>query len=158
MKLFCPALLSGKYFPARCTAPGMPGGMSVSPPITWTDVPPNTRSFILSIVAQLPDARHTVHWAVVNIPARTREIPEKASGNRDRMPAGCQELRNSFGGTGYVGPNEVPGSGTHEYTISVIALSEESFEFGQLAMLPDVLGAVGNSNIATATVTGILRL
>lgn len=136
----------------------MPGGMNASPPIAWSGVPDNAHSFILSIVNRHPRRGDLVHWAVINIPGRVREMPERASGIRDRMPVGSQELRNSFGETGYVGPHVTPGSGTQEYDLEVFALSEESFEFGPLAILPDVLSAVRDRIIDAGAMKALLSL
>ena len=133
MKVYCPALLSGKYFPNRFAHKEMQGGQNISPPILWGDVPPETRSFVLSITDRHPAAHNWIHWFVINIPRAYREIPERASGDRERLPSAAQEMRNSFGDLGYGGPNPGRGSGPHSYELTLQALSIDSLSVGPFA-------------------------
>ena len=157
MKVYCPALLSGRFFPARCTSKDMPGGMNISPPIALGDVPPTARSFVLTLVDENPSVEHFIHWIVINMPARTRELREKSSGVRDRMPEGSMELRNSYGDNGYGGPFLIPGAGLHEYVIRVYALSEESLEIGPLAQLGDIMLQVEGKILDAGSTVGLLQ-
>jgi phosphatidylethanolamine-binding protein (PEBP) family uncharacterized protein len=45
MKVYCPLLLSGKYFANRHASKGLPSGQNVSPLIQWGDVPHGVGSF-----------------------------------------------------------------------------------------------------------------
>lgn len=157
MKVFCPALLSGKYFATKHASREIQGGQNISPRVSWSEIPAGTKSFALSMVDRHPIANNWVHWLVLNIPASTREIPEKASGPYDRMPAGCMETRNSYGDIGYGGPMPPRGSGPHEYVITVYALSVESLLLGPFAKLDECLRALEGKILASANVTGIFQ-
>jgi len=87
------------------------GGKNISIPLSWKNAPPGTKSFALSIIDPHPVAQNWVHWFVINIPASTAFLSEGAS--RKNMPGGAVELKNSFGETGYGGPQPPKGSGEH---------------------------------------------
>ena len=42
------------------------------------------------------------------------------------LPAGAKELENTFGSTGWGGPQPPPGSGTHPYEFLLYALTVEN--------------------------------
>ncbi len=157
MKVFWPGLLSGKYVPARNTSLEMPGGMNISPHIAWGEVPPATRSFILTIIDNAAGDEPFVHWLVINIPLHVREVLEKSSGIRDRMPDGSMELRNSTGEMGYAGPFLPRGTGMREYRVTVYALSRDVLEFGPLSKLGDVLSEIGGLLLDAGTTTAFLH-
>src|SRR5512141_987188 len=153
MKLFCPALLSGKYFPARCLSLAVPGGANISQPVSWAGVPPDTRSFVLTLIDHRVDQESFVHWVVINLPLSAREIPERASMIRDRMPKEALELRSSAGEPGYAGPKLLPGAGPHEYVFTVYAIGEKELELGPLATLSDVMLEMEEKILDSATLT-----
>jgi Raf kinase inhibitor-like YbhB/YbcL family protein len=94
-------------------------GGNVSPPLSWTGVPPETRA--LAIIVDDPDAPGPfpfVHWVVYQIPADWKGLDEGLSAN----PAGgIRQGMNSFGATGYGGPAPPPGP-PHRYQFHLHAL------------------------------------
>jgi Raf kinase inhibitor-like YbhB/YbcL family protein len=86
---------------------------NVSPQLSWTDAPPATRSFALSVVDWMSETRFYVHWLVVDLPADVASIAEGAVGD-SLLPAGSLEAKP------YAGP--FPPSGTHTYEFTVYAL------------------------------------
>ena len=100
MKVYCPALLSGKYIPNKYAHRTVTGGQNVSLPVHWGDVPAGTRSFVFSVIDRHPSAKSPVHWFVINVPHSVREIPEHASGLREKMPPASLELPNSSAASG----------------------------------------------------------
>jgi hypothetical protein len=154
MKVFCPVLLSGKFFPTKCANRGVKGGQNISPPLAWTDVPDGVLSFAISVIDHHPVANEWVHWFVVNIPPIVRELSERASNVSTYMPEGSLELRNSFGKQGWGGPEPPRGSGTHPYECTVYALSVADLELGPFASREEVLKAIAPRLIARASVTG----
>lgn len=154
MKVYCPALMSGKYLPTKCARREVKGGQNVSPPLVWTDIPPGVMSFAISIVDRHPNANDWVHWLVANIPPGTREIRERASRIRDEMPPGALEFRNSFGDMGYGGPQPPRGSGVHIYEITVYALSLEAVSLGPYATLEELLEEIRPHIVTTAVTSG----
>jgi Raf kinase inhibitor-like YbhB/YbcL family protein len=154
MKVFCPALLSGKYIPTKCAHRDVKGGQNVSPAVEWTEVPGGTESFALSIIDRHPVAKNWVHWYVINMPATARAVSEHASGVHRALPGDSMELRNSYGDNGYGGPNPPRGSGAHEYEITVYALDIPSLDLGPYATLKDCTAAMHGHLLASATVVG----
>lgn len=99
-------------------------GDNVSPHISWSHVPPNAKSIVVTI--HDPDAPTGglgwTHWEVVNIPATESSIEKGASGNPKLMPAGSIETLTDFGESKYGGP--CPPQGTaHRYIVTASALS-----------------------------------
>jgi Raf kinase inhibitor-like YbhB/YbcL family protein len=154
MKLFCPALLNGRYFPTKYANRGVRGGQNISPPLIWTDVPAGVQSFAVSVIDHHPIAHDWVHWFIVNLPLVMRELPENVSTHKTDLPDGCVELRNSFGAQGWGGPEPPRGSGAHPYECTVYALSVEDAELGPFATLQDAMKAITPRLITSASVTG----
>ena len=100
---------------------------NISIPITWSNAPADTKSFAIIMYDLHEIAGNWVHWAVKDIPANITGLPEGVSGT-DQLPTGSKELRNTFGSTGYGGPQPPKGSGDHEYKIIVYALNTELLE------------------------------
>jgi Raf kinase inhibitor-like YbhB/YbcL family protein len=95
-------------------------GADASPALSWSDPPPRTQSFVL--IMDDPDAPvgTFVHWVVYNLPATTRQLPERLPGN-DEMQGGGRQGVNDFARTGYSGP--CPPSGRpHRYFFRLYAL------------------------------------
>lgn len=157
MKVYCPALLSGKYFPNKYAHRNIQGGQNISPPVLWGEVPPGTRSFVLSVIDRHPTARSWIHWYVINIPHSLREIAERASGDRSRMPTGSMELRNSFGDLGYGGPSPNKNTGAHEYEITMMALSVESLPVGPYSTPEECEEEMRGTVLARGTAVGIFQ-
>ena len=88
MKIFCPALLSGKFFPTKCANRGVRGGQNLSPPLIWTEIPDGVKSFAVSVIDRHPAATEWIPSFVVNLPPIPRELNERASNKRTEMPGG----------------------------------------------------------------------
>jgi Raf kinase inhibitor-like YbhB/YbcL family protein len=115
MELKSPAFSQGQAIPSNYTC----DGKDVSPPLTWTETPPGTKSFAL--IVDDPDAPMGtwVHWVVYNLPPALRQLPE-AFPTDARLSDGTVQGKTDFGGTGYGGP--CPPSGTHRYFFKLFAL------------------------------------
>jgi len=94
-----------------------------SPPLEWSDVPPNTQS--LALIVEDPDApdpaaprRVFSHWVLYNIPPEAHEIPEEAK--PEDLPAGTAVGVNDFDKLGWGGP--CPPRGRHRYVFRLYAL------------------------------------
>ena len=110
MKLSSTAFTDGGDIPREHTC----DGADLPIPLRWSDAPFETAEFAL--VMDDPDARGFVHWVVVGLPPGTTEL---IAGS---LPSGAAEGRNDFGRNGYGGP--CPPSGSHRYTVTLLALSE----------------------------------
>ncbi len=130
-------------------------GTNTPPPVTWRNVPPDTRSYALTM--QDIDAKGNLardgkftHWVVYNIPGATREIRVSEDGRmlegfdragtktfsiqRPGMPASSstpfgptQEGVDGAGNPGYNGANP-PGSETHNYIFTLYALKTDRLQ------------------------------
>lgn len=146
------AFQDGLSIPAAFAYHGVKGGKNISLPFSWTDVPPTTKSFALSIVDPHPVAKYWVHWFVINIPKRIHTLDEGAS--LTSMPSGCKELLNTYGTLGYGGPEPPIGSGKHPYIVTLFALDIETINLPEKTTLSQFDAALLGKMTATATMTG----
>lgn len=111
------AFREGASIPKKFTCEGP----DVSPPLSWTDPPPKTKSFAL--IADDPDAPGGmwVHWLLYDLPSDTRKLSEGMPKN-PRLPNGALQGRNDFGKNGYNGPCPPRGS-AHRYFSSCMRLT-----------------------------------
>jgi len=93
-------------------------GDDISPPLTWTGVPPGAAS--LALVIDDPDAPAGTftHWLAWNISPDTEGLPEGAPGEEDGIVQGTNDL----GTIGYAGP--CPPAGVHRYRFRIFALDD----------------------------------
>jgi Raf kinase inhibitor-like YbhB/YbcL family protein len=109
MKLSSSAFEDNGAIPSEYTC----DGADVSPPLSFCNVPENTKS--LALIVDDPDAPMGtwVHWLVWNIPANKTGF---SKGENITYPQG----KNDFGNSDYGGP--CPPSGTHRYFFKLYAL------------------------------------
>ncbi len=151
MKLVSPAFEDGGRIPLKYVMPGA-GGKNISPPLRWEGEPEGTKSFALLCVDPHPVARNWVHWMVINIPREIHELPEGASGKH--MPSGARELKNSFGFTGYGGPQPPPGTGEHPYVFTIFALKVEKLDLPENTALKTFEKVISPYILAKGQLTG----
>jgi Raf kinase inhibitor-like YbhB/YbcL family protein len=111
--LRCDAFENGQPIPARHTC----DGEDLSPQLSWTEPPEDTRS--LALVVDDPDAPSGTfsHWLAWGIYV--------GAGGLGEGEAAPREGRNDFGATGYRGPCPPPGHGVHHYSFRLAALDSE---------------------------------
>jgi Raf kinase inhibitor-like YbhB/YbcL family protein len=93
-------------------------GQDVSPQLSWNNVPPNTRSFML--IVEDRDTAAFTHWRIFNIPPTVREFPENVPKSQI-LPDGIVQGLNNFGVIGYRGPCP-PAGKVHHYFFTLYAL------------------------------------
>jgi Raf kinase inhibitor-like YbhB/YbcL family protein len=152
MQLTSAAFKDGGKIGIQYVMPGA-GGKNLSLPFVWQNAPAETKSFALSIVDPHPVAKNWVHWLVINLPSQTNGLAEAAS--RKAMPTGAAELRNSFGDSGYGGPQPPPGTGDHPYVVTLYALSADRIELPTNTSLVAFQKALEGKIVASATITGM---
>jgi Raf kinase inhibitor-like YbhB/YbcL family protein len=108
MRIFSSAFPHNGAIPPKYTC----DGEDVSPPLAWSEVPPEAKS--LALVIEDPDAPDPsapkmirVHWVLYNIPPACAGLAEGARA----LPAGTLEGLNDWQRTGYGGP--CPPAGRH---------------------------------------------
>ena len=106
------AFTEGGTIPRRQTC----DGEDISPPLSWSGIPPETQS--LALIVDDPDAPRGdwVHWVLFDLPPDLGGLPEGISG---KGTAG----KNDFGRTGYGGPCPPRGS-NHRYYFKLYALDQ----------------------------------
>ena len=118
MKLESTAFAEGGKIPIRYTGEGD----DLSPPLSWSGVPPGTKSLVL--IVDDPDAPDPaapkmvwVHWLLYNIPPSMTGFSE----GMDKPPRGIDEGLNDWKVPGYNGP--LPPTGRHRYFHKLYALN-----------------------------------
>ncbi|MBN1872460.1 MAG: YbhB/YbcL family Raf kinase inhibitor-like protein [Candidatus Omnitrophica bacterium] len=97
-------------------------GEDLSPPLAWSEVPQQTKSF--AIICDDPDAPFVtwVHWVIYDIPADVTQLPEGIP-TKETLPNGAKQGKNDFRKIGYGGPCPPPG-GPHRYLFKLYALDK----------------------------------
>lgn len=152
-KLTSPAYENRQRMPVKYANTGVAGGENVSVPLQWENAPEKTKSFAIAMVDKHPVANNWVHWLVINIPSNVNSLPEGASGKN--MPAGSKELNNTFGSKGYGGPQPPPGTGDHDYVITIYALNVEKLDLDADTSLSEFMRAISDKEVASAQLTGL---
>ena len=120
MKIMSPSFQEGKAIPDRFTC----DGEDISPQLSWTDAPRETKSFALILHdPDAPRANGFTHWVLYRIPADTTSIRENIPKQELMIPGVGMQGRNDAGKIGYMGP--CPPSGTHRYFARLYALRKE---------------------------------
>jgi Raf kinase inhibitor-like YbhB/YbcL family protein len=120
-----PALKMNETMPRDYT----PDGRNVSPPLTWSNLPPATRE--IAVVCEDPDAGNPppfVHWVIYGIPAAAHGLPEGIPiAPAAPMPAeisGAIQGVSGFRRAIYRGPAPPPGK-PHHYHFIVYAIDAD---------------------------------
>lgn len=116
MEITSGAFTEGKPIPQEYTC----DGADISPPLDWTDVPPDAKS--LALIADDPDAPGGtwVHWVLYNLPPDIAGLEENVPVDAQLVNGASQGI-NDFKRTGYGGPCPPPGK-PHRYYFKIYAL------------------------------------
>jgi Raf kinase inhibitor-like YbhB/YbcL family protein len=102
---------------------GCTGG-NRSPALQWTDPPPGTQSFAVTLYdPDAPTGSGWWHWVLYDVPGRLRALPEDAGrADGSGLPAGARQGRTDFAHPGFGGACPPVGAGAHRYRLQVHAL------------------------------------
>src|ERR1700761_4644423 len=115
------------------------GGEDVSPQLSWSGFPDETRSFAVTVYdPDAPTLSGFWHWAVANLPADVTELPDGAGGGSD-FPGGALTLVNEAGMRRYLGAAAPAGHGVHRYYVAVHAVKIDKIDLTEDAS-PAFLG------------------
>jgi len=153
LNLTSPAFDAGQAIPSVHTC----DGEDVSPPLSWSDVPPQAKS--LALIVDDPDApdpakpqRTWVHWVLYNIPPDAQGLPQGAAASK--LPAGTRQGHNDWKRAGYGGP--CPPVGQHRYFHKLYALDTVLPDLGQ-GTKADVEKAMQGHVLAQAELVGVYQ-
>lgn len=126
-------------------------GDNISPPLSWGEVPGNTKS--LALICDDPDAPHRfAHWLVYNIPPDVTVLQEDIPMGElieDRAMQG----QNDFGDFGYGGPCPPSGS-AHHYHFTLYAL-DTILDLDAGVEKQELENAMGGHVLGQGTLVGI---
>ena len=128
-------------------------GDKVSPPLVWSDLTPETKSYALLMEdLDVPEAMGGVfiHWMVYDIPEGVRAFEE------GKLPEGAKYVPNTYAQWGMkdfenYGPPWPPAS--HRYKFTLYALGVENL--GVVADYEDFMKAVRDNQIVALSLIGI---
>ena len=130
------------------------GGSDVSPQLSWSGFPEETRSFAVTVYdPDAPTGSGFWHWAVANLPATVTDLPAGV-GDGSVLPGDALTLCNDAGMRRFIGAAPPAGHGYHRYIVAVHAVGVEKLELAEDAS-PAYLGFNLFMNaIARATIQG----
>ena len=133
------------------------GGQDISPELTWSGFPKETKSFAVTVYdPDAPTGSGFWHWAVFNIPAAVTSLPSGAGApNSTMLPAEAVQLPNDAGVAQFLGAAPPIGHGMHHYYITVYAVDVAMIEIPKTAT-PAYLGFnLFSHSLARATIVGM---
>jgi len=153
LTLTTPAFDDGSIIPAKFTQ-SVPN--PISPRLQWTNVPPNTVSFVL--IVRDPDGApqksvgDVLHWMMFNIPGTARELPEGVPAT-PQMADGSVQAKNTRGDVGFRGPGAGAAGPYHHYTFELYAV-DTKLDLGPDATRADVLKAIDGHVLGKGVLVG----
>lgn len=149
MRLTSDAFGDGKQIPALYTCEAD----SISPPLAWTEPPPETRSFAL--LCNDPDAPSGIwhHWAVYDIPADQRRLSEGLARETGRVR--IKQGVSDGGRIGYFGPCPPHGHGVHRYQFRLLALSTDHLPVDPHSSCGEIERQARKHVLGEASLTGL---
>jgi Raf kinase inhibitor-like YbhB/YbcL family protein len=116
LQLSTPGWSSGGQMPQKFTC----DRDNISPTLSWSLPPPETRSFVLTFSDPHPLIGSFSHWVLYDLPSGTRRLAE-AIPQEKQLPGGAHQGQNDVGHIGYYGPCPFFGS-SGRYVFKLYAL------------------------------------
>ncbi len=140
------AFEEGALIPEKYTC----DGEDVSPPLSWTQPPKETKSMVL--ICDDPDAPMGtwVHWVLFGLSPDTLELAEGVSHEKEVL-GGVKQGLNDFRRYGYGGP--CPPGGTHRYFFKLYAVDTQ-VDLNAGATKNEILNAIKGHVLAEGELMG----
>ncbi len=153
MELTSSAFVPNGKIPARYTCVGE----NISPPLAWSDVPPETCSFV--VIMDDPDAQAVIgktfdHWVVYDLPGSLRALPEHLPG-LGQLPIGGVQGLTTRDQLGYLGPCPPPGQ-SHRYFFYLFAV-DCVLGLGPGQTKAEILQGISGHILAQAELMGLFQ-
>ncbi len=147
MELTSPAFKTHDFIPKKYSCQGE----NISPALTWSLAPQNTKSFAL--IMDDPDAPVGVwvHWVVYDLPATLAALPEGFPETKQGRSGGV----DAFERLGYGGPCPPPGP-AHRYFFRLYAL-DQVLGLPPQSTKPELLKAMKGHILAQAELVGLFQ-
>jgi len=127
-----------------------------SPALEWSNVPPNTVTFVLHMhdpdVARQKTTDDMLHWLMFNIPGTARSLPEGVPANAQTSD-GATQIKNGGGVIGYRGPGAPAVGPHHHYTFELYSL-DIKLDLGPDATRADVMKAMDGHILGKGVLVG----
>lgn len=131
LTLTSPDIKAGGTIPNAQVFNGMDcTGNNISPALSWSGAPANTKSFALTVYdPDAPTGSGWWHWVVYNIPANATKLASGAGDPAKKLlPTGAVEGYTDFGQPGYGGPCPPKGDKPHHYHFALYALDVDKIQ------------------------------
>jgi Raf kinase inhibitor-like YbhB/YbcL family protein len=123
------------------------GGEDVSPQLSWSGFPPETKSFVVTCYdPDAPTPSGFWHWALVDVPGSTTSLDTNAGAAGATLPGSAFHVRNDWSSKDYGGAFPPDGDRPHRYYFVVHAVDVES-----LGVDDDASAAVVSFNLVFHT-------
>jgi Raf kinase inhibitor-like YbhB/YbcL family protein len=128
-------------------------GANLSPQLSWSDPPPGTQSFALTLYdPDAPTGSGWWHWLVANIPANCRSLVRGAGSGKASLPPGALMARNDYGSSDFGGAAPPPGP-AHRYIFTIYALRVAHIDVDRDCSGAKVGFMVNMNRLASASLT-----
>lgn len=129
-------------------------GKNLSPALAWTDAPPGTESFAITVYdPDAPSGSGWWHWVVFDIPATAHSLAEGVGNSAGKgLPAGAVQGRTDFGIHAYGGACPPAGDKPHRYIFTVYALKVKHLDVPNDASAAMIGFMINGSKIASASI------
>lgn len=143
-------LSDGEAMPNVCAGVGD----NISPQLSWSDFPEETRSFVLTCFdPDAPTPSGFWHWCVIDLPTSITSLDFGAGSSDSTLPAGSH-VRNDGNEPAYMGAAPPVGDHVHRYIFTIYALDVDTLGIDPADSTPTrVAFATLFHTIATAQLT-----
>lgn len=133
-------------------------GDNVSPTLSWSGAPPETKSFAVTLYDPDGGAHGWWHWIAIDIPATVTALARNAgAAGGAALPVPAIQGDNDYLLNAYSGACPPPGSGLHHYQFTVWAMDSAALPFDANVTGRDIAPYLKQHALAQATLTAVYQ-